>query len=186
MCLIASYTSVQAIRNLAEQLKFKWLVVLGLAALSVAALQFSIYLDKPESKLLFGGVASQTDTPRVIAQRINEQIDSSDYIYVANYQPVLYYLVRARIPTRFVFTQHLSSDPPVTFLPVDPIQEFERIMALKPKFIVLANHTRSPYFDRLYEFLIKDYEQNMVVESDMDPDKSYGLKTIFVYKLKSD
>jgi len=183
MCLIASYTIIQAFRNLIGQLKFKWLGALGIAVLLAAGIQFYIYLHKPSSKKLFGDTVAATDVPRMIAKKVNAEIDPSEYIYVANYQPVLYYLVNARIPTKFAFTQHLSNDPPSIFLPVDPIEELERIMTLKPKFVVVANHSSTPFFEKLEAHIANDYVLWLDVDSDWEADKTHKLRTIQVFKL---
>ena len=48
-------------------------------------------------------VAEAVDVPATVAQYVGERIEPGAYIYVANYQPVIYYISETRSPTRWAF-----------------------------------------------------------------------------------
>ncbi len=81
-----------------------------------------------------------------------------DYLFVAEGDPILYYLTEARIPTRYVLPP-LINDDLAPMIGIDPLAELERIMALRPRYVVLPeNYQRDPTFlARLQAHLAKDY-----------------------------
>jgi hypothetical protein len=82
------------------------------------------------------------DAPRRIAAIVNDELRPGETIFVANYQPVVYFLTRAALPTRFPFPVHLTGSFG-SLAGVDTDAEVARILAARPRFIVLD---RSEWF----------------------------------------
>lgn len=76
------------------------------------------------------------DTPRLIAEYLDERTGSSDTIYVADYQPVIYFLAEARCPTRYPFPDHLVNPELADMTGVDPVAELHAIMAKSPLYVI--------------------------------------------------
>lgn len=72
----------------------------------------------------------------LIANYIKKRISPNDYIYIVNYQPIIYYLVPAKLPTKYVFPSHLISYYS-EITGIDPVQELTSIMNKKPLYVLL-------------------------------------------------
>ncbi len=80
------------------------------------------------------------------ASYLRERMAAGDYLFVAEGPPILYYLTDASIPTRYVLPTMLNGDL-APMAQVDPLVELDRIMALRPRFVVLAeDYQRDPAF----------------------------------------
>jgi hypothetical protein len=82
------------------------------------------------------------DAPRRMAALMNEELRPGETIFVPNYQPVVYFLTNAPLPTRFPFPVHLTGSFG-SLAGVDTDAEVSRILAARPRFIVLD---RSEWF----------------------------------------
>ena len=101
------------------------------------------------------------DREALIAKYLRQRIQSTDYIYVVNYEPIIYYLVPTKIPTKYAFPSHLTAMSQI--LPINPLPELNRIMAKNPSYILLAEKDNiSPkYRNALNQYL----EQYYVLET---------------------
>ncbi len=97
------------------------------------------------------------DREALIAKYLRQRIKSTDYIYVVNYEPIIYYLVPTKIPTKYAFPSHLTAMSQI--LPINPLQELDKIMAKNPSYILLAEKDNiSPeYRNALNQYLEKNY-----------------------------
>ncbi|NEP90225.1 MAG: hypothetical protein F6K18_27250 [Okeania sp. SIO2C2] len=97
------------------------------------------------------------DREALIAKYLQQRIKSTDYIYVVNYEPIIYYLVPTKIPTKYAFPSHLTAMSQI--LPTDALQELDKIMAKNPSYILLAKKDNiSPeYRNHLNQYLEKKY-----------------------------
>ena len=93
-------------------------------------------------RLSRGFAMGSPDTPRRMAAMMNEELRDEDTIFVPNYQPVVYFLTEARLPTRFPFPVHLTGSF-ASLAGVDTDAEVRRILEGRPRFIVLD---RSEWF----------------------------------------
>ena len=59
------------------------------------------------------------DREALIAKYLRERIKSTDYIYVVNYEPIIYYLVPTKIPTKYP-TPPYPFFPPTSYPTVQP------------------------------------------------------------------
>lgn len=81
-------------------------------------------------------VVTREDFPRMLAERIRPEIRPGETIYVATYEPVLYLLTGTALPTPYAFPDHLVGRQ--SFLAPTPNDgELERVLAARPRFIVL-------------------------------------------------
>jgi 4-amino-4-deoxy-L-arabinose transferase-like glycosyltransferase len=84
------------------------------------------------------------DEPARVAGYVSERIAHDAYLYVADYQPVLYYLVNARRPTRYLFPQFLTSRHFARVAGIDPIRELEFIiLRQRPEYVVVRAEPQS-------------------------------------------
>ncbi|NES05603.1 MAG: glycosyltransferase family 39 protein [Okeania sp. SIO2F4] len=97
------------------------------------------------------------DREALIAKYLRQRIKSTDYIYVVNYEPIIYYLVPTKIPTKYAFPSHLTAMSQI--LPINPLQELDEIMAKNPSYILLAEKDNiSPeYRNALNQYLEENY-----------------------------
>ncbi|MGB3509406.1 MAG: glycosyltransferase family 39 protein, partial [Microcoleaceae cyanobacterium] len=107
------------------------------------------------------GIDTWDDREAFIAKYLRQRIRPTDYIYVVNYEPIMYYLVPTKIPTKYAFPSHLTAMSQI--LPTDATQELDRIMAKNPSYILLAEKDNiSPkYRNTLNQYL----EQNYILET---------------------
>jgi 4-amino-4-deoxy-L-arabinose transferase-like glycosyltransferase len=113
-----------------------------LLAASVAAICLDVLAADLAPRLARGFAMGSPDTPRRMAALMNDELLPGDSIFVPNYQPVVYFLARAALPTRFPFPVHLTGSFG-SLAGVDTDAEVARILATRPRFIVLD---RSEWF----------------------------------------
>jgi 4-amino-4-deoxy-L-arabinose transferase-like glycosyltransferase len=115
----------------------------GILACLVAATACDIWLARFPHLIRIGrlsecctlGSAAEPDVPRLVADRIKEALAPGEPIFVVNYQPVIYFLSDAALPTKFSFPADLVG--PLNFTDVDLDVELARVLASRPHFIVL-------------------------------------------------
>jgi len=97
------------------------------------------------------------DREASIAKYLRKKVSSNDYIYVVNYEPIIYYLVPTKIPTKYAFPSHLTAMSQI--LPIDALTELDNIMMKNPSYILLAEKDNiSPeYRNALNQYLETSY-----------------------------
>jgi 4-amino-4-deoxy-L-arabinose transferase-like glycosyltransferase len=115
-----------------------WLLTAG----AVALLCFDILAADLTPRLARGFALGSPDTPRRMAAMMNEELRPGETIFVPNYQPIVYFLTDARLPTRLPFPVHLTGSF-ANLAGVDTDAEVRRILESRPRFIVLD---RSEWF----------------------------------------
>ncbi|NQU95572.1 MAG: glycosyltransferase family 39 protein [Candidatus Omnitrophica bacterium] len=78
------------------------------------------------------------DTPARISDYVRPNLSSSEYIYVPNYEPIIYFLTKAKIPTKYSFPlvlMHAQSHEKK--LGINAYEEVKKILSLKPSYIIL-------------------------------------------------
>lgn len=78
----------------------------------------------------------EDDAPRAVAKFLAPQIAPGDTLYVADWEPVLHYLVDARIATPFVLPDDLVDPAFARIAGVDRFAELDRIFARSPAWVV--------------------------------------------------
>jgi hypothetical protein len=119
-----------------EALRLRWR---QLSAVAVAALvllagnPIGVYRDSMKMRA-FG----QHDAPAVVADLISEDLSPEDAIFVFNYQPVIYLLTGARLPTRHVLPADWSRRYSAV-TGVDPLKELDRVFGARPEYVVFLD-----------------------------------------------
>ncbi|MCL2932221.1 MAG: glycosyltransferase family 39 protein [Trichodesmium sp. MAG_R03] len=105
------------------------------------------------------------DREALIAKYLRQRIKSTDYIYVVNYEPIIYYLVPTKIPTKYAFPSHLTAISQI--LPTDDLQELDNIMAKNPSYILLAEKDNiSPeYRKALNQYLETNFFLETIIQN---------------------
>ena len=80
-------------------------------------------------------VANTPDVPRLVANRIADELAPGESIFVFNYQPIIYFLSHAAPPTKFLFPADLVGALNLTGVDLDT--ELARILISRPRFIVV-------------------------------------------------
>ncbi|MCS6890283.1 MAG: glycosyltransferase family 39 protein [Rhodovarius sp.] len=104
-------------------------------ALLIGAIALDAWRIDAAPRFWRGAEAFGPDTPARIAELIREEMPPGEPIFVANYQPIIYFLAEAAIPTRFPFPLHLTGRW-ARLGGIDMDAEIERVLALRPRFIV--------------------------------------------------
>ncbi|UPY35477.1 glycosyltransferase family 39 protein [Sediminicoccus sp. KRV36] len=128
----------------------RWLLaaVAGFVAIDLVSIDVAPRLSR-------GFAVGAPDTPRRMAALMNDELQPGDTIFVPNYQPVVYFLTNARLPTRFPFPVHLTGGF-ANLAGVDTDAEVARILASRPRFIVL---------DRTEWFAMRPSAMSMLTEA---------------------
>lgn len=76
------------------------------------------------------------DAPAEVAAYLRERTAASDQVYVADYEPIVYYLADRKAPTRYAFPPLLIDSQFAAIDRIDPLAELDAIMAQRPRFVV--------------------------------------------------
>ncbi len=108
------------------------------------------------------GIPHYEDKAAETAAYLQTQITQDDYIYVADDDPVIYFLTDAKIPTRYAYPFFLIGDNLPKVAGVNPTQELAAVIAKQPLYVVMAvpskeaAHNKS-FYDELKAWLKRDY-----------------------------
>ena len=132
-----------------SSLKFKgWLKVMfrgksGAVILLVVLLTIQVfsYIDN----------IHKTDQYKQVAGYLGQQLDDDDKVFVSNYEPIIYYLLRQGVPGKYVHPTLLFSDLHKAFL-FDNVAEVKRILDTHPKFVMIQyeNEIVEPLIQQSY------------------------------------
>ena len=124
----------------------------GVLACLLISTSSDIWLDRFPHLIRLGrlsecctlGVAHKPDVPWLVGGRIAEELAPGDPILVFNYQPIVYFLSHAALPTKIIFPVQLVGTH--NFTGVDLDAELARVLISNPHFIVVDRG--SMYFVR--------------------------------------
>jgi hypothetical protein len=91
------------------------------------------------------------DEPAQIAEYLRPRIGPDEYLYVADYHPILYYLLPVHIPTRFPLPPHLVDERWKGLTGFDPEAELRSIFAKRPLYVVKAAERDIPFYRVLHQ-----------------------------------
>jgi hypothetical protein len=105
------------------------------------------------------GIPDAGDPVAAAARHIRAEAATGDRIYVADAQPVLYYLLDRPVPTRYAFPPFLADSTLNRVARVDAVRELCSILSTAPRFLVRAvplghqafYRALDPLVDRFYE-----------------------------------
>ena len=108
-------------------------------------------------------VSEVVDVPATVAEYIGERVQPGKYIYVANYQPIIYFITGTRSPTRWALPTNLISPEYRIRLGIQLKEEMASIFGHQPAYVMVQTREGSlinPAYYRLLftEYLNVDYE----------------------------
>lgn len=162
MCLLASYSVLDVLRVDMTTLRRAALVIIVLFSTSM--------LNPARANLVAASWAAYQryiiktdewkDTPLRIAEYLNERTESSDSVYVVDYEPVIYLLVHAQCPTRYPFPDHLTNPDLTPMTGIDPVDELRAIMRKTPLYVIrkrTPDYGPSTFYLTLDEYIAGTY-----------------------------
>lgn len=108
------------------------LLCLALITLGVA---LDPWRNDSAPRIWSGHALLEPDAPALIAALIVDEMPPGETIFIANYQPIVYFLANAALPTRFAFPAHLTGVWN-RLAGSDTDAEITRILETRPRFIV--------------------------------------------------
>ena len=103
------------------------------------------------------GAAFPKDTATTVAEYLQERITPEDAIYVVDFEPVLYYLLDAKRPTRHVFPPHLITPEFQQIDRIDALTELGSIMRQQPKYVIRTTPPSPEFENENYKAALDDY-----------------------------
>jgi 4-amino-4-deoxy-L-arabinose transferase-like glycosyltransferase len=108
-------------------------------------------------------IGDKVDVSAAVAEYIGARAQPGEYIYVTNYQPIIYFVTDTRVPTRWAFPPHFVEPEYRSRLGIDLHEEMASIFAHRPAYVVVETRqepTFDPAYDRLLhaEYLDQDYK----------------------------
>lgn len=97
------------------------------------------------------GRAYWGDTPRQVASHITNSGIPYDYIYVVDYNPMIYALTGSNLPTKYLFPPFLIGKTSSQMLPLPLAEELGNILKTNPTFII--KKTVRPALDETNDYL---------------------------------
>ena len=89
---------------------------------------------------------------------MHEQAGEDPLIYVVDYEPVVYFLAGARLPTRYALPVLLAEEGFGSFAGVDALSELHAIMAQEPVYVIArSGPPTSVFYEELGEYLNARY-----------------------------
>ncbi len=159
LCLLISYIIINSLGKIQGIDKIKKLVILGF--ILIPQLGFYLYLPMNNTikYLYFRYVKNEPywgDSPAVVASYLKDRITDDDYIYVFNYEIILYYLTKAKIPTKYVHISLLTKDRS-TVAGINPEEELSKIIEKNPKYIIKLKGRNNVLSNQLNLYLSQYY-----------------------------
>ena len=114
-----------------------------------------------------GGTAAggQELSAEAVAAYLRPKLGENDYLYVADYHPILYYLLPVRAPTRFLFPPFLVDEHWSTVTGVDREQEVRAIFLKRPRYVVKSGEHATPFYRLVREELDRSYRLEHTIGS---------------------
>jgi hypothetical protein len=110
------------------------------------------------------------DIPREIADYLEPKLKPEDVIYTGNYHHIIYYLMKKDSPTKYIHRSLLTAEHHIHALDIDANEEFEKIMAQRPVYIII----KKEYPVKMMQDFIR---QNYVLEKEFEGE-------VFLYRIK--
>lgn len=175
LCIVTAYVLIRLVFSSSEreqQAKLRQYLILGIllmALLSDTAMFATLKLNAKYTYFTHvKRIKNWNDTPAMIAEYLKPRVNSDDYIYVAEYVPIVYFLVDAKIPTRYAFPSFLLAKPDLpNITSVAPLEELDRILQKKPVYIIKPQsfgdsaqfQENKNFIDKLNQELNKNYQK---------------------------
>jgi 4-amino-4-deoxy-L-arabinose transferase-like glycosyltransferase len=122
-------------------------------------------------------VAEVVDVPAAVAEYVAERVQPGEYIYVANYQPIIYFITKTQSPTRWAFPQFLISPEFRSRLGIQLREEMASIFGHQPTYVIVQTREGSLLDPAYYRLLFTEY-------LDADYELEGTISTIALYRRK--
>ena len=182
LCLVTAYIIISLIfpftRN--ERYKIRQYLIFGVFLILLINTQGTFGALKYNATYIYfrhaKGIRHWGDTHALVAEYLKSRIKSSDYIYTV-YQPIVYFLTDAKIPTRYAFPAFLvrgSDMPDITG--IDPLEELDLILQKYPIYILMGKIDKASdyynnnklFFEKLNQALNENYHlENSIGRCDL-------------------
>ena len=192
LCLLSSYLIIKTIWSAREIGTTRRFLILALILLTPLFNIVYPYLKLGTKSVYFRfvkGISNWGDDPAIVANYLKKRVKPEDYIYVVDYLSVIYFLVPAKIPTKYAYPPFLNSDL-AKVAGSNPVQELRSILEKKPVYIIKFKQDKignDPFYSELEESLNRDYalDKGFPVAADIFVDEEKDTKILELYKLKS-
>lgn len=192
LCLLSSYVIIKTVWTARETSATRKFLNLALILVVPFLSVLYPYLKVGIKSVYFRyvkGLDNWGDDPAIISKYLRERVKQQDYIYVADYQPIIYYLVPAKIPTRYAFPAFLTTPKLSQVAGIDASQELNSIIKKKPLYILRVKqelrherfYTELDGYLRKYYVLDKEFPINEYIFEDLE----IAVNTVELYKLKN-
>lgn len=116
----------------------------------------------------------QFDKPKIIASYLNNNFDNitKQYLYVVDYEPIIYYLTKSKRPTKYIFPPFLLYTHFSEVAGINPIDELDSIMNHRPIYVIklkdesegkIEEAINEELYSRLNQYLTKYYYQEAII-----------------------
>ncbi|HEY9630391.1 MAG TPA: glycosyltransferase family 39 protein [Coleofasciculaceae cyanobacterium] len=111
------------------------------------------------------GVPHYQDKAAEVSAYLQPRIQPDNYIYVADYDPVVYFLSKAKIPTRYAYPFFLMGENLPKVAGANSMQELSALMQKRPLYVVMSARTKEEEHNRLFYSKLKAWlEQDYSLE----------------------
>jgi 4-amino-4-deoxy-L-arabinose transferase-like glycosyltransferase len=184
LCLISSYLIIRIVGMAGVLDKKRRFLALVLILLNPLLTNADPYITRSAKSAYFRfvkGIDGWGDDYRVISKYLQERIKKEDYIYVVDLPPIVYFLVDAKIPTKYAFSFFIHDKVFSKFAGVNPLKELNFIMSKRPVYVIRSLEpprsgptvsTNNLFYAELDKYLEKYY----VFESSTKDVKFYKLR----------
>ncbi len=179
LCIVTAYIIINLVFSgtRVEQSEFRQYLIMGaILILLINTTDVFGSLNSTAKYVYFRhvkGMRDWGDTPRVIAEYLKPRIRPDEYIYLVNDLPIVYFLVDAKIPSRYAFHPFLLIEkdlPNITG--VAPLEELDLILQKQPVYIIKRKTYTDDYYvkenirflNRLNHALDKSYRIEASIE----------------------
>ncbi len=116
------------------------------------------------------------DYPRIIANKLKNNISANETIYVSNYKHIIYYFLDLSPPGKYVHPSLLINGYHIKSIGVKPSLEIKKIMAKKPAYIIYKDrpflYDSERYFRESYK-RIETYNNNIYIHKKTAPNNNH-------------
>jgi hypothetical protein len=98
-------------------------------------------------KYYLRGTQPPADGPRVVSDYLRGRVKHDDAIFVPAYEPIIYYMVDARIPTKHAFPPHLTN-PNFLAEGIDQVGEIGKALDKHPLYVIIQIPPSNDYENR--------------------------------------
>ena len=135
------------------------------------------------------GTPAPQDAPATVAAYLRAHTAPDDTIYIADYEPIVYYLAGRRAATRYAFPPLLIDEQFAAIDRIDPLAELDAILAGQPRYVVRvappsSDLTNAAFAAALDQRIAANYRlEHTVPATDTFTDLPI---TVHLYRLKDD